>query len=123
MKNAVFWDVTPYSLVQMYRPFEAVYCPHLQHRNEKEVCCETRDDVNKTAVSSDRRNYFANKSILHFPTWDHLRRISKFLLHQRLGFPISCSLQTPTRNIGVHLSSLTYFVFPRQFQPLFIFFA
>jgi hypothetical protein len=30
MKMAVFWDVTPYSLVEVYRHFRGAYCLHHQ---------------------------------------------------------------------------------------------
>jgi hypothetical protein len=28
MKGTIFWDVTPCSLVKVYRHFEGKYCPH-----------------------------------------------------------------------------------------------
>jgi hypothetical protein len=36
MKNAIFWDVTFYSLVGVYQRFGGIYCLHLQGRRIRE---------------------------------------------------------------------------------------
>jgi hypothetical protein len=32
MKSVIFWDVTPYSLVEAYRHFRGKYCIHIQDK-------------------------------------------------------------------------------------------